>query len=180
MSSLRSVALRRSAVASAEIVVAFCVAHLAAGGQLPTPQWLLAAGGSVFLASWLVIRRRFRLRWMVPVLTVAQLWLHLTASAATAAAASPGHAGHAHLHGEQPVMTWSMLAAHLVAAGVTALIWAFRRRLWRVLRVRPPVVTTNPIAPRLSATAPARFVRDLLWVQGGPRRGPPVAPAPAH
>ena len=139
-------------MASAEIVVAFCVAHLAAGGQLPTPQWLLAAGGSVFLASWLVIRRRFRLRWMVPVLTVAQLWLHLTASAATAAAASPGHAGHAHLHGEQPVLTWSMLAAHVVAAGVTALIWAFRRRLWRVLRVRPPVVTTNPIAPRLSAT----------------------------
>lgn len=180
MSSLGSVALRRSAVASVEVVAAFCVAHLAAGGQLPTPQWLLVAGGTVFLASWLVIRRRVPLRWMVPLLTAVQLGLHHTASVATAAAAQPGHAGHAHLHGEQPALTWPMLAAHLIAAGVTALIWAFRRRLWRVLRVRPTQVPASPIATRVSAHHRATFVRDLLWAQGGPRRGPPVDVATAH
>ncbi|NMD47796.1 MAG: hypothetical protein GYA85_13670 [Propionibacterium sp.] len=99
--------MRRSLLASLEIVAAFCVAHVAAGGKLPTVHWLLAAGASVFLASWLVIRLRFRMRWMVPALTVTQLWLHLSA----------------------------------------------------------PSVT---------------FARDLLWVQGGPRRGPPGVLAPAH
>lgn len=149
---------------------------MAAGGQLPTAQWLLAAGGSVFLASWLVIRLRFRMRWMVPAVTVAQLWLHV--SAASGATAS-SHAGHLH-HGDQPALTWPMLAAHLIAAGVTALIWTFRRRLRRVVRLRPPRVPASAIANRVPAAPLVTFARDLLWVQGGPRRGPPGELAPAR
>lgn len=164
-------------MASAEIVAAFCVAHVAAGGQLPTLHWLLAAGLSVFAASWLVIRHRFRLRWMVPALTLAQLWLHL----ATSVAAPAGHAGHLHAHADQPVLTWPMLTAHLVVAGVTALVWVLRRRLRRVLRSRPAAAASAPIVSR-PAAAPLTsfFARDLLWARGGPRRGPPAGLAPAH
>ena len=168
--------MRRSLLASLEIVAAFCVAHVAAGGQLPTVHWLLAAGASVFLASWLVIRLRFRMRWMVPALTVTQLWLHLSAPGGVAAS---GHAGHLH-HGDEPALTWPMLAAHLVAAGLTALSWAFRRRLRWVLRLRPPRVPASAIVNRVPEAPSVTFARDLLWVQGGPRRGPPGVLAPAH
>lgn len=166
--------MRRSAVASLEIITAFCVAHMAAGGQLPTLQWMLAAGVSVFLASWLVIRRRVRLRWMVPALTVAQLWLHVTTSVANTTTQLPGPLGHAHAHGDQAALTWPMLAAHLISAGVTALIWTFRRRLRRVLRIRPPQIPATRVENRVSTRSAVRFARDLLWVTGGPRRGPPM------
>lgn len=175
MSGLESIALRRSSLATIEVVGAFCAAHAAAGGQLPDLHWLLLAVAAVFPASWLVIRRRFSMRWMVPALTIAQLWLHL----ATSAVPASGHAGHLHTHGDQPVLTWPMLGAHLLSAGVTALIWSLRRRLWRMLSSRPATIRPLPIVARVAVMSTRAVVDDLLWARGGPRRGPPAVPLPA-
>lgn len=162
----------RALLATVEIMTGVLLAHSAAGGALPSATWLLVLAGIVFASSLLVLRRRVRLRWMIPLLVIAQLALHDALAAAHPAA----HGVHgAVLATQGPSTSWQMLAAHLVSAAITALVWSVRRRLQAVLRGSSRALTTIRPVPRptVRAEAPAQSVWLGIWALGSPWRGPP-------
>lgn len=153
-----------------ESVAALALAHLAGGGEVLDPWWLVAFGVLVYAASGIVLRGRAGIRVALPVLLAAQVLGH-----AWLAALSPGaHAGHEHATQGFLGLTSSMLAAHVVAAAVTGAMWVLRRRAVEVLLQwsdtgRLPLPTGR--APRLSATAVR--VADRWHARTAPTRGPP-------
>lgn len=155
-----------------ESVAALALAHLAAGGEVLDPWWLVAFGVLVYAAGGIVLRGRAGIRVVLPALLAAQVLGH-----AWLVALSPGaHAGHEHVAGGFLGLTPSMLAAHLVAAAVTGVMWALRRRAVDVLlhwsdTARLPL-PARP-APRLAATAVQ--VVGRCHARSAPTRGPPSA-----
>ena len=110
---------------------------------------------------------------LLPAVVLAQLGLHELFGPASA---PPAHAGHHHLEHAAAGPTWQMVAAHLVGAGVTALVWWWGRSTGHAvvaLRRRPPRWVRRGHALGVPPT-PAALLgrRDLVLV--APDRGPPV------
>lgn len=174
----RQSAAARSAWATAEIVTTLVAAHTAAGGVLPSLPWIGAMAGVVFLAGLGVLKGRVSSKVAVPALVVAQLLLHCYLTVLTPASGSMGQmqmgtgfVGHLH-----HVLTLPMLAAHVIGAVITALVWESRARAVDVLIAwsRPPRALL-PVARRLVAeTAPLVRPATQQVIAVAPRRGPPV------
>lgn len=153
-----------------ESVAALALAHLAAGGEGLDPWWLAAFGVLVYAASGVVLRGRAGIRVVLPALLAVQVLGH-----AWLVALSPGtHLGHGHATVGLLGLTPSMLAAHVVAAAVTGVMWALRRRAVDVLlrwadQGRPPLPAGG--SRRLAATAAP--VAHRWHVGTAPTRGPP-------
>lgn len=183
-------ALLRALPATAEIVLGTVAAHTWAGGGLPSAGWVAAMAALVLLASVVVLRGTVRAGAAVPALAAAQLLLHcwlvaLAPAHQMSGHAMPGHgtaghamAGHA-AAGPHLELTTPMLAAHAVAALLTAAVWCLRRRAvevvlaWgRAVRVAVPSVPT--LAPAVPALGRGHRVLTVA-----PHRGPPGSLAPA-
>lgn len=167
-----------AALTAAETTTALAIAHTAAGGELPSPGWLLVVASTVYGAAALVLRRNAPLRATVAALVGAQIvlhaWLVTLTTELTAYTEPAAHTAHA-ADGGPLGLSWAMLGAHLVAGAVTALALAVRRRAVAVLlswqdspRLVVPLRTRYVSdAPRALATAGVRT--------GAPTRGPPAA-----
>lgn len=161
-------------IGSLESVAALALAHVAAGGEVPSGWWLAAFGALVYVASTVVLRRRASIRVVLPVLVVAQVLGH-----AWLVALTPGaHATHAHDAGGFLGLSPGMLVAHAVAAVATGVMWAARRRAVVVLlrwsdldRLPAPSSRTVPVSDLVAALTPRRFLAIA------PTRGPPSAAA---
>lgn len=156
---------------AAETTTALAIAHTAAGGELPSGGWLLAVAATVYGAAGLVLRGRTPLRVAVPALVGVQVLLHAWLVALTVE-----HAGHAAHEAAGGVLglSWSMLAAHVLAGAVTALALALRRRAVAVLlswRVQPRLAVPLRTAPVVEAS---RVLVARLLAAVAPTRGPPV------
>jgi hypothetical protein len=168
----------RSALATLEICAALVVAHLLAGGALPSPVWLAVTALLVFGAGLLVLRGRLRLGVAVPVLVAAQLLLHawLTALATDPVVASGGHA-HGTAHPAETALDPLMLGLHVVGGLLTALSWHLRARAVDVvvtwLRAVLAPVSRPPRVPASVVVLVAPRWREV--VAAAPRRGPPSA-----
>lgn len=156
---------------AAETTTALAIAHAAAGGQLPSGAWLLVVAATVYGAASLVLRGRSPMRVAVPALVGTQVLLHAWLVALTAE-----HPGHATVGGVLG-LSWSMLAAHLLAGAVTALALVLRRRAVAVLlawRDQARLAVTLR-APR-PVEAPPGLLAGLIACLA-PTRGPPAATA---
>lgn len=156
---------------SLESVAALLLAHVAAGGEAPGPLWLAAFGVLVYAASGIVLRRRASIRVVLPVLLAVQVLGH-----AWLVTLSPvSHAGHAHAAGGFLGLTPAMLVAHGVAAVVTGVMWALRKRAVDVLlRWSDPGALPLPTrrAPRVRPRSSIAVVHQA--VATAPTRGPPA------
>ncbi|MBM0125553.1 hypothetical protein [Pimelobacter simplex] len=156
---------------SIESVTALVLAHLAAGGELPSVGWLAAFAVLVYAASGVVLRDRAGIRVVLPALLAAQVLGH-----AWLVALGPDlHADHEHVTTAVLGLSPAMLGAHLLAAAVTGGMWVLRRRAVEVLlRWTDPGVVPLPVARRLRPTAPrrARTAREHRAL--APTRGPPA------
>jgi hypothetical protein len=176
--------LLRSASATLEIMLGTVAAHTAVGGALPSPVWVAVAAALVLGGGLVVLRGRASLWLAVPALGATQLLLHCWLVALTPGHEMAGHSATSHAAGTGSVahleLTAPMLAAHVAAALLTAVVWRVRRRAVEVLLawttpVRLPVVTRRAVGT--PAPAGTRLLRGLLSV--APRRGPPARLAPA-
>lgn len=156
---------------SLESVAALALAHVAAGGEVPAPLWLVAFGVLVYVASGIVLRRRAGISVVLPVLLAAQVlghaWL-VTLDPAT-------HAGHGHAGGGVLGLTPAMLAAHGVAAVVTGVMWTLRKRAVDVL-LHWSDPGALPLPTRRTPSVRPRFTVAVLrhHVATAPTRGPPA------
>jgi hypothetical protein len=161
---------------SVESVTALTVAHVVAGGEMPQPLWLAAFGALVYAASLPVLRQRAGIGLVLPALVVVQVLGHAWLVALTPAS----HAGHGHDGGVLLGLSPAMLAAHAVAALVTGVMWAVRRRVVDVLvqwadpaLVPAPAATRGRVLPRVVRPS------DRRLVGAAPTRGPPALLATA-
>lgn len=156
---------------SLESLTALVLAHLAAGGELPSVGWLAAFAVLVYGASSVVLRERAGIRVVLPALLAAQVLGH----AWLVALAPELHPGHEHATAAVLGLTPAMVGAHLLAAAVTGAMWVLRRRAVEVLlRWTDPGVVPLPSARPLRSTAPrrARAAREHRAL--APTRGPPA------
>ncbi|WP_435769808.1 hypothetical protein [Nocardioides sp. SYSU DS0651] len=174
MLTVRSVPRSRvalpAALSSVETVVALTVAHLAAGGQAPEVGWLAAFGAVVYVAGLAVLRRRVTLRVALPALLASQVLGH----AWLVTLSQQPHHGHSDA-GPVFGLSWSMLAAHLVAAAVTGTVWLLRRRAVTVILqwARPGRLPAPVLRRALGVTAlRSQPIHHGLCVT--PTRGPPA------
>lgn len=158
-------ALLRSALATLEIMLLLVAAHTWAGGRLPSAGWVVAVAALVLACGTVVLRRRVRLRVMVPALVAAQLLLHCWM-----VVLAPG--GHA--HGPHLELTWQMVLAHVAGGLATAVVWELRRRAVEVVLTWAEAGILPVPAPRRTVVrrAPLLPLRRPLVVV--PLRGPPV------
>lgn len=163
----------RSLLATVEVTALAAVAHVVAGGRLPTPGFLLAFAATVFGCAVLTLARYLRVATVVPFVLVAQVALHAALDGVHA------HAGHDAGH-DAGLVTLSvpMLGAHLVTAVVSAIVLLIQEQVLAavVAAVRLP----GPSAPVPGAPLAVRastHVRQARWVllATSPRRGPPRA-----
>lgn len=162
-----------SALSSLETVVALALAHVAAGGEVPDIAWLTAFGVLVYGAGLAVLRRRASIRLALPALLSAQVLGH-----AWLVALTPGtHASHGHGTDTFLGLTPSMVAAHVMAAAVTGVVWALRRRAVAVLlRWQDPGRLPAPVWRRtLAPLAEHRRPPLRAAFEVAPTRGPPAA-----
>ncbi|HWJ08635.1 MAG TPA: hypothetical protein VNS46_04620 [Nocardioides sp.] len=157
-------------------MTALALAHVAAGGEVPQPMWLAAFGALVYAAGLPVLRQRARIGVVLPALVVAQVLGHAWLVALTPAS----HVGHGHDGGMLLGLSPAMLAAHGVAALVTGVMWAVRRRVVDVLvhwadpaPVPAPAASRGRVLPRVVRPS----VRHLVGT--APTRGPPAVLATA-
>lgn len=161
-------------IGSLESVAALALSHVAAGGEVPGALWLSAFGALVYAASVVVLRRRAGIRVVLPVLVGAQVLGHAWLVALSPAA----HATHGHDAGGFLGLTPSMFAAHAVAAAVTGVMWAVRRRAVVVLlqwsepgHLPAPVRRSAPVRQSVTPLTSRRFLAIA------PTRGPPTRAA---
>ncbi|WP_246088065.1 cell division protein FtsQ [Nocardioides albertanoniae] len=152
-----------SLLATLEITTGAALAHLAAGGELPSAGWLAAAALAVFATGLVVLQRRVGLLGGAVAAGVTQLGLHEV----FAALAEPTTT-HQHASGQS-----SMLLAHGAAAVLAVLAWVLHRRAFDVVTrclpiVRPAARGTQPVMVRHAVPQPG------LWAYARPRRGPPA------
>jgi hypothetical protein len=165
---------QRSLVATLEITALTCGAHVLAGGELPSPGFLLALGAVVFACSLATFGRVVRAVTVVPVVLATQIGLHAAFATAEPMHAMPGMAGtgSSGLWHLEPTMFW----AHLVTAVVTAIVLLTQERVLAAVvtwlaRITPVAASA---APLLRGTfVVARSTRRSL-LRTSPRRGPPV------
>ena len=157
---------------AAETTAALAIAHIAAGGVLPSPGWLLAIAATAYGASLLVLRGKAPVRVMVPVLIGLQVLSH-----AWLVALTEGTGAHPHGPGGDALLglTWPMLLAHVAAGLVAAVAWVLRRRAVDVLLGWAESPTPDiPHRARFTAHAsrPTPAGRRVVVL---PTRGPPRA-----
>jgi hypothetical protein len=153
--------------------------HLAGGGRLPTSTiavtlLCLSLAGTVALSG-----RRWTVSALVTVLLGVQVVYHV------ALANHPSTVGMAHEHTAHS-MSASMVLAHVLAAGVTALLLSRGESwCWRLVALlgRPVQVArwfdTHPVPATgaqsvPSGDGPLSLLRALLLADAQPRRGPPA------
>lgn len=190
-------------VAVTAVVVGLAVAaHVAGGGRPPRPLALVGlAFATAYVCAW-VARRRLSLPLLAGLLAAGQWALHHAfdlVGAACAPVTAPMHAGHAVAAGScEPVAaaagvvagrhaaapSWAMLAAHVAATAVSALVLASGdRALWALCGLLAALL---PALPRAAApvAVPVRRAPDVAAVprprravllRVSPRRGPPTA-----
>lgn len=152
-----------SLLATLEITTGATLAHLAAGGALPSAGWIFAAALAVFGAGIVVLQRRVGILGGAAAAGLSQLGLHEV----FAALASPP-TGHHHM-GEGP----SMLLAHAAAAVLAVLVWVLHRRAFEVVTRRLEIVRVA-VSDRQPVTTRHVVPRPALWAYAPPRRGPPA------
>jgi hypothetical protein len=169
----------RPLVATVEIVAFAAVAHVGAGGALPTFSHLLALVAVVAVASGALRHRLVGVGTAAVVATLGQVALHAVASG------SPGHGDHEQhaMHVGSADTATEMWLAHALAAAATLLALHWQEQVLHAV-VRLLVPDSSPLfldhpprplpgAPRL----PRRTAESLVVV--APRRGPPALPASA-
>jgi hypothetical protein len=193
----------RSAVVAAAVLCLAAAAHSAAGGTLPPPAVVLALAALTWLPVMILAGRRLAPVTILAVLAGGQLALHhafelfgtvrCLPSGVSEHVGHAGHAGHAAVAldcaaaphaGDSP----GMLAAHLLATALTALMLARgEAALWALAAwLRPlvqlpavsaaPVRTSLPLADQGPVPLHTAYLITLV-----PLRGPPVpvnAPLP--
>lgn len=155
---------------SLESVTALVLAHVVAGGEVPSVWWLVAFATLVYGAGSVVLRERARVRVVLPALLAAQVLGH----AWLVTLAPDVHPGHEHATSAILGLTPAMLVAHTLAAAVTGAMWLLRRRAVEVLlRWTEPGVVPLPAVRRARAVAPrtTRTAREHRAL--APPRGPP-------
>ncbi|MET1152739.1 hypothetical protein [Arthrobacter sp.] len=187
----------RSAVVAAAVLCLAVAAHTAAGGTLPHPAVVLALAMLTWLPVMILAGRRLAPATILAVLAGGQLALHqafelfgtvhCTPSGVAEHAAHAEHAGHAAVAldcvaasahtGNSP----GMLAAHLLATALTALmlargeaaLWALAA--WLRPLVQLPAVPTAPVAASLPLADQGPLpLHTAYLVILLPQRGPPV------
>lgn len=165
--------------ATLEIQVAMIAAHLVAGGDLPDPGWIAVSGVLTLLAGRVVLGGRLRAATALPLL----LGLQLVGHAWMTALAPMQHHGSSALLPSGP-----MLAAHVVGAAVTYLVWRLRARAIRAVVhwLRAVTVPVSRVATVTSdgAVLTARTAALTIGPRGPPWRRIPAAlsvalPAPS-
>jgi hypothetical protein len=143
------------------------LAHSFAGGELPSLPWLVGVAGLVAAATAWVLREQARPALLAPVLVACQLGLHVLF-------ASLPPAGHGAHQGHQVVdLSPRVLAAHVVCAVLTAVVWWVRRSVVDVvLRLATSMAVTIERVGIVGNT-PAETHRQLVWLVGDPGRAPP-------
>lgn len=157
-------------LATLEIMTGATLAHLAAGGALPSAGWLSAAALAVFGAGVVVLQRRVGLLGGTVLAGLSQLGLHEVFAAFSAA---PG-AGHQHAVGTSLATGdgGAMLLAHASAVVLSVVVWVLHRRALAVAVRSLPMPSATP-AGRLLAETGDFVPRPALWAHVSPRRGPP-------
>lgn len=162
----------RTAVLSVALIVASLAAHAAAGGGLPGLAGLAAVGALATAFATMFGRTRHGIGAVIAFSLLAQLALHGVASLTSA----HGHAGL--------LPSTTMLTAHLLAAGVIALVVT----RGEALALRLMMLVGALLGARVSADAP-HCARQVLRSAAAPPvlrhlvrsclclRGPPVLPA---
>lgn len=157
----------RSAWAATEIMLGVTLAHSAAGGTLPDVPWLLGLAALVYGATLVVLRGWASPVVMLGLLGAGQAVLHLLLGWL---APAHQHATHAP---DPAALTWQMALAHAASAALTAVVWAVRRQLGRVVAWSaaggPLPVWGAPADVRGRAWTPAR-----VWLGAVALRGPPA------
>jgi hypothetical protein len=164
-----------------EVWLVTVVAHTAVGGSLPSVPWLVSGAGLVALTTgWMVGGASLRVA--VPVLTAAQVALHVALTSMPAPDHAHAHAAHA-AHTTSVAspgvavsfdLSWRMVIAHLLSAALTAMIWRLRRRAVEVLLGLPGVPAALSWRTSRSVTrVGGRGFRSLPWLLGDPGRAPP-------
>ena len=192
--------LLRAGAVSTVILTLAAGAHLAAGGELPTPAIMLAVLSLTALGSTTATRLRLGFPALAALLGGGQVALHevFTAfsSSGTAAGSGPAasHVSHVagpgfltpaadHLAGAAATAAPLMLAAHVLATLGSALLLAKgEAALWALAAwLRPLVALPQPVAcddgaPPLAAFPPAAApLRPWRNLRQDSRRGPPSA-----
>lgn len=158
-----------SLLATLEIITGAALAHLAAGGTLPSAGWLAAAALAVFGTGVVVLQRRVGLLGGAVMAGLSQLGLHEVFAAFSAAPAAEHH--HA-LGTSLGAESGSMLLAHTCAAVLSVVVWVLHRRALAVA-VRSLPMPRIVVAGRLLAETGEFVPRPALWADVSPRRGPP-------
>lgn len=159
-----------SLLATLEVMTGASLAHLAAGGALPSAGWLAAAALAVFGAGVVVLQRRVGLLGGAVLAGLSQLGLHeVLASLSVAPVAE-----HQHMAGASPGTGngAAMLVAHACAAVLSVVVWVLHRRAFAVVVRSLPVPRVAPVG-RLLAEVWQFVPRPALWAHVSPRRGPP-------
>jgi len=159
-----------SLLATLEIMTGAALAHLAAGGTLPSVGWLAAAAVAVFGTGVVVLQRRVGLLAGAVLAGLSQLGLHEVFAAFSAA---PG-VEHHHAVGTSlgSADGAAMFLAHGCAAVLSVVVWVLHRRALAVA-VRSLPMPRVAVAGRLLAEAEQLVPRPALWADVSPRRGPP-------
>jgi hypothetical protein len=156
-----------SVLATTEIMTGAGLAHVAAGGALPSVGWLAAAALAVFGAGIVVLQRRVGLLGGAVAAGLSQLGLH---EVFAAFAAAPG-AQHQHAVGTADG-GGPMLLAHACAAVLSVVVWGLHRRALAVV-VRNLPIPRLAVVGSLLAEVQQVVPRPAPWVDVSPRRGPP-------
>lgn len=159
-----------SLLATLEIMTGAALAHLAAGGTLPSVGWLAAAGLAVFGTGVVVLQRRVGLLAGAVLAGLTQLGLHeVFAAFAAAPGAEHHHAVGSSLGSADGV---AMLLAHACAAVLSVVVWVLHRRALAVAVRSLPMPRVAPVG-RLLAEVRQIVPRPAPWADVSPRRGPP-------
>ncbi|MER7605149.1 cell division protein FtsQ [Nocardioides sp. NPDC127503] len=159
-----------SLLATLEIMTGAALAHLAAGGALPSAGWLVAAALAVFGTGVVVLQRRVGLLAGAALAGLSQLGLHeVFAAFAAAPGAEHHHAVGTSLGSADGV---AMLLAHACAAVLSVVVWVLHRRALAVAVRSLPRPRIAPVG-RLLAEVCQIVPRPVLWADVSPRRGPP-------
>lgn len=194
--SLRSAALATTMVSLA------AGAHVLGGGTLPAPLILLAVVAFTALGSTLATRIKLSLPAIATLLGGGQLLLHeaftVLGQAVPPAAGTTGHHSYpspmvmaadvgasAHAHAPDTIAGASMLAGHILATLLAAVVLAKgEQSLWQLAAwLRPLVQLPHVIRVKLDAgTRPAPFGAPSVFIprpwrnlRQDSRRGPPAA-----
>lgn len=159
-----------SLLATLEIMTGAALAHLAAGGALPSAGWLAAAALAVFGAGIVVLQRWVGILAGAVLAGLSQLGLHEVFAAFSA---TPG-AEHHHAVGTSlgSADGAAMLLAHACAAVLSVVVWVLHRKALAVA-VRSVPMPRVAVGGRLLGESTQFVPRPALWAHVSPRRGPP-------